>query len=80
MKTSLYIDSDASLTAGLQNQLPLKQTNKNSTVQIRSEPENRINERRRQPSTEQKRNMNTLGIQIISTQRNQYCTQIFMYA
>ena len=48
--------------AGLQNQLPQMQTNKKiSAVQLGSEHDNTMNERRRQPSTGQKRKMNTLA-------------------
>ena len=48
--------------AGLNNQLPKKQTNKKtSTAQARCEHDNMMNERRMQPRTEQKRKMNTVA-------------------
>ena len=45
---------------GLQNRLPQKQTNKISAAQQGSEHDNTMEEKRRQPSTGQKRKMNTL--------------------
>ena len=64
---------------GLQNWLPQKHKKKIITTQQGSDHENMMKETRRQPSTGQKRKMNTWQIRIIFPQINQCGAQIFMH-